>query len=89
MKIPSRARLAALLAAALVCARAGAQETERWFSSAREAAPYAALAGRISELARELVSGGVPERLLLDRLVEGARKRAAPERLLAAMEERL
>lgn len=81
-------RGAAALALALVSASAGAaaQEIAAWFGSAPEAAAYAAVKDRITSIAEEAARGGVPESILLERLIEGTRKRVAPERLASALE---
>lgn len=65
---------------------ASAQETARWLSS-EEAKPYAPVAQRVIAAAESAVAAGVPERLFLERLKEGVRKRAAPDRLANTMEE--
>lgn len=64
-----------------------AQETERWLSSTQEAKPYAAVAKRVITAAESVAAAEVPERLFLERLKEGVRKRAAADRLARTMEE--
>ncbi len=79
--------LLTLCAAALLAGRAGAQGLGAWFDRDSAAGDYAAIAGRARELAAKAARDGVPERLLEERLAEGARKRVSPERLAAALEE--
>jgi len=86
MSIAART-LGAILAIALCGGRAAADEVAAWLDSAPEAAAYASVRDRIEAAASLAEKDGVPERLLALRLAEGARKRAAPERLAAALEE--
>jgi hypothetical protein len=87
MRAGSWSRRIVLILIFVICAAAAvAQETARWIGTA-EAQPYAQVADRLVSLAAEVVAERVPERLFLDRLKEGARKRAAPDRLAAALAE--
>ena len=64
-----------------------AQETVRWLSSTDEAKPYESVAERVIAAAESVVAARVPERLFLERLKEGVRKRATVDRLVKTMEE--
>ncbi|MBL8967671.1 MAG: hypothetical protein JNG85_11740 [Spirochaetaceae bacterium] len=68
----------------LFAAAAPAQELAAWFDGAPEAAPYAAARERVLKAAA--AAPDLPEGLLVERLVEGARKRVPPDRLAAALE---
>ncbi|MFA6504535.1 MAG: hypothetical protein WCT14_00470 [Treponemataceae bacterium] len=63
------------------------QQTARWLSTSDEAKPYSAIAPRLIALAEAVVAAGIDEKLYLDRLIEGVRKRASPERIGKALEE--
>lgn len=86
MRAGDWSRRIVLILISVSCAAAVAQETARWVETA-EAQPYAQVADRLVSLAAEVVAERVPERLFLDRLKEGARKRATPDRLAAALAE--
>lgn len=81
----ARFLLASLLLASVV--QAAGQEMRAWFERSPEAAAYAAIRDRVEELSLRARKAGLPERLLAGRLVEGAAKRADPERLLLALSE--
>ncbi len=85
--VPKARAIGAILALALCASRAAADEVAAWLDSAPEAAAYGSVRDRIEAVAGRAGRDGVPERLLAARLVEGARKRAAPERLAEALEE--
>jgi hypothetical protein len=82
-----RRKTACFLGLFIVSGAVFAQETARWLDSAPEAKPYAAIVPRLVSGAEAVVSAGVGERLYLERLKEGVRKRASAERLGKAMEE--
>lgn len=84
-----KARFRTLLASMLltVAGLGLAQETGRWMAAEEAAAPYASVEPRIIAAAKAVLAAKIPERLLLERLKEGVRKRAAPDRLAQAMEE--
>lgn len=75
--------------ATLFCLSSGvfSQATARWLSSAAEAKPYASISARLVSFAETVAAAGVDEKLYLDRLIEGVRKRAPAERIEKAMEE--
>ena len=73
-----------LLAAASLAAGQG---TRDWFERDPEAAAYAGIRSGVEALSLRAQGEGLPESLLLRRLVEGAAKRAEPERLLLALSE--
>jgi len=80
---------AAIVAALLfsVVASAIGQDLEAWFDRAPEAVAYASLRAASMTLAAGIRAAGLEDRLLLDRFVEGARKRVPPDRLIAAIRE--
>lgn len=80
-------RSAAVFSLLLLGVIATSQETSRWFDSTPEAKPYAELRDRLLTYAASVTGSGVPEVLFLERLKEGIRKRAPPERLATALEE--
>ncbi len=71
---------------ALLIYSADAGELDLWLSRSAEARPYEAIAGNLREIVAGAAADGVAERLLLDRIVEGARKKASADRLLQAVE---
>ncbi|MDA8425358.1 MAG: hypothetical protein M0Z80_04415 [Treponema sp.] len=83
---PGRAAalLAALLAFSVVQARA--QEVGAWFGRP-SASTYSGIRAEVESLAASASAQGVPERLFVRRLAEGAEKRIPPERLVAALRE--
>lgn len=70
---------------ALAASSLNAQEMDRWLSRSAEARAYAAIEGDLRAIAAGAVAAGVPERLLVDRLVEGSRKKAGADRMLEAL----
>jgi hypothetical protein len=82
-------RIRAVLVFSLACLAGGAhaQATARWLSGAAEAEAYASVTPRLVAIAGTVAAAGVDERLYLDRLVEGIRKRVPAERMVVAMEE--
>lgn len=82
-------RLRALCVCALFGLSVGAfsQATARWLSTAEEAKPYADIASRLVSFAENVRAAGIDEKLFLDRLMEGVRKRAPVARIEKAMEE--
>ncbi|HUX41590.1 MAG TPA: hypothetical protein VMV83_10535 [Rectinemataceae bacterium] len=62
-----------------------AQEVSSWFDRSPDAAAYAAVKQDLLALAARSISGMHSDRPLAERLAEGARKRVAPDRLLAAL----
>jgi hypothetical protein len=81
--------VAAFLATALYIlpsAPAASQGLSSWFDRAPEAVTYAPVRPALEAAAARLVAAGLPDDLIAARLVEGSRKRVAPERLAAAIE---
>jgi hypothetical protein len=87
MKGALRARAVLVLSLFCLAGAAHAQATARWLASAGEASAYAAVAPRLIAFSETVAAAGVDERLYLDRLIEGVRKRAPAERVVQAMEE--
>ena len=77
-----------LLAATAVGAQdhSAAAELETWLGTSRVARPYQGVAERLTRIARDLESTGVPAGALLDRIREGAAKGVDPEVLVSAAE---
>lgn len=87
MRVALRIRVMLVFSLSCLAGAAYAQDTARWLASAAEAQAYAAIAPRLVSFAETVAAAGVDERLYLDRLIEGVRKRASAERVVKAMEE--
>jgi len=66
---------------------AAAQEVEAWFARAKEANAYASIKPVLLALAEESRSGMLTDKPLADRLVEGAKKGVAPQKLASVLKE--
>jgi|GEM_PF-2240517 len=75
----------AVLFGLLALGPARAQAVEEWFQRSPQAAPYATIRGEAEALARGAAAVGVPDRLLAQRLEEGAQKAVPADRLAAAL----
>lgn len=80
----SKAAIFAALLFAAITPAAG-QDLSAWFDHAPEAAAYASGRHAAEALAAKVRAAGLADRLLVDRIVEGVRKRVPPDRLIAAM----
>jgi hypothetical protein len=86
--IPRRGR-AAIVAALLSMGffPASSQDLAAWFGRAPEASAYSSVRSAAEALAARIRAAGLPDRLLAERMTEGASKRVPPDRLIAAIGE--
>jgi hypothetical protein len=80
-------RLALCLVIAIAACPLSSQSVEAWFSRAKEASAYASVQADFLALSAAARAGMLTDRPLSDRIVEGARKGVAPQRLLAILKD--